>query len=327
MAWQKAVACAKLESPEMLSASGRRGHGDVLEQLLRAFVRVEEADLEIEHRLAGHAEKEMARLDDARMNRPDRDLEHAFAFDLAELVPLALERRQHGVQVEVLPQRINFRPVVVQRAAAGIGMAFELEAEQILYFALLPVDGGQGVGEGNELGLAGGHRHAQDEEAVRRIQREDVVEVEGAAFRAGIVGEEADQPPVPFLVELGAEAGDQFHLGVEIDFVGPGRKNGLDAGAKAFGQVRQNRLETGEYVVVLNCIHGAPPMMDSAMGRPGPWIMAEASRMRLRMGVGSHKLKRSKQPSMRPMAGTPSRGEASLGRTIFGAPARMRVNW
>ena len=32
----------------------------------------------------------MARLDDARVDRSDRDLEDAFAFDLAELVPFAV---------------------------------------------------------------------------------------------------------------------------------------------------------------------------------------------------------------------------------------------
>ena len=74
-AWQKAVACAKLESPEMLLGQWDAvRQWDVLEQLLRALVRVEEPDLEVEHRLAGYAKKEMARLDDARMHRSHRAL-------------------------------------------------------------------------------------------------------------------------------------------------------------------------------------------------------------------------------------------------------------
>ena len=258
-AWQKAVAWAKLESPEMLSASADAvGHGDILEQLLGALVGVEEPDLEVEHRLAGHAEEEVAGLDDAGMDGAHRDLEDAFALDLAELVALAGERRQRGAEVEVLAEGIDVRPVVVQRAAAGVGVALELEAEEVLYLALLPVDGREGVGEGSELRLGRGDRHAQDEEAVRGVEREDVVEVERVALGAGIIGEEADQPGVPLLVELGAKAGHQFHWGLEIDLVGAGNPHRLDARAKALGQVRQGRLEAGQHV------HCAPPMMRAA---------------------------------------------------------------
>ena len=74
-------------------------------------------------------------------------------FHLAELMALALKRRQHGRQVEIFAQRVHLRPVIVQGAAAGIGMAFELEAEQVLNFALLPIGGGQGIGQGHELRL------------------------------------------------------------------------------------------------------------------------------------------------------------------------------
>ena len=65
-------------------------HGQVLEQFFGALVHVEHAQLQIEHRLAGHAEQEVPGLDDARVHRADRHLENAFAFHLAELVPLAL---------------------------------------------------------------------------------------------------------------------------------------------------------------------------------------------------------------------------------------------
>ena len=50
---------------------------------------VEHPQLQIEHRLARHAEQEVARLNDAGVDGADRHLEHPFAFDLAELVPRA----------------------------------------------------------------------------------------------------------------------------------------------------------------------------------------------------------------------------------------------
>ena len=84
---------------------------------------------------------------------------------VAEFVALALKRRQFGAQVEVFAQRIDFRPVVVQRAAARIGMADQFQAEQVLDFALLPVHGGDGVGERSELRFVRRHRHAQNEES------------------------------------------------------------------------------------------------------------------------------------------------------------------
>ena len=84
------MAWAKLESPEMLSASRTPvRHGQALEQFLGAFVDVKHPQLQVEHRLARHAEKEMPRLNDARVDRADRHLEHAFALDLAELVARA----------------------------------------------------------------------------------------------------------------------------------------------------------------------------------------------------------------------------------------------
>ena len=64
---------------------------DILKELLGAFMRVEQPDLQVEDRLAGDAEQKMSRLDDARMHRANGHLEHTFAFHLAEFVPLARE--------------------------------------------------------------------------------------------------------------------------------------------------------------------------------------------------------------------------------------------
>ena len=98
---------------DALGESHAMGDGQVLEKFLGAFVHVEHPQLEIKDGFARHTEKKVPRLDDARVNRADRHLEHAFAFDLAELVPHASEWRELRAQVEVFAERIDFRPVVV----------------------------------------------------------------------------------------------------------------------------------------------------------------------------------------------------------------------
>jgi len=118
---------------------------DILEQLLGAFMRVEEANLEVEHRFASHAEEEMARFDNAGVHRAHGNLEDAFAFHDSELVAFSLEGGQNRFQIEILSQRIDFGPVVVERATAGIRVAFELQAEEVLDFTFLPVGRGQRV--------------------------------------------------------------------------------------------------------------------------------------------------------------------------------------
>ena len=71
----------------------------------------------------------------------------ALTFHLTELVPLAFKCRQFCPKIEILPQGIYLWPVVVQRAASRIGMPDEFEAEQVLNFAFLPIDGMDGIGE------------------------------------------------------------------------------------------------------------------------------------------------------------------------------------
>ena len=80
IAWQNAVAVRKAG---IAGDAFRQEHGvldrHVLEKLLGAFVRVEHAELQVEDRLAGHREVEMARLDDAGVHGADGNLKDAFA--------------------------------------------------------------------------------------------------------------------------------------------------------------------------------------------------------------------------------------------------------
>ncbi len=106
-------------------------------------MRVEHAQLQVQDGLAGDGEVEVAGLDDAGMNRADRNLKDALAERGPIDVPLALKRWQHGVERKVLAQRMHVGPVIVQRHAPRIRMPGGFQAEPILNLALLPVDGRQ----------------------------------------------------------------------------------------------------------------------------------------------------------------------------------------
>ena len=75
---------------------------EILEQLLGSLVRVEHAELQVQDGLAGHGEIEVSGLDDAGMNRADRNLEHALSICGPVDVPLPLKRRKHSVEWKIL---------------------------------------------------------------------------------------------------------------------------------------------------------------------------------------------------------------------------------
>src|SRR5260370_1221460 len=118
-------------------------YGQLLKKLFGAFMRVKHAKLQIEDGLTCHREIEMAGLDGSGMNRSYRHLKDALAQSGPIDVALSLEGREHGLEWEVLAQRMNVRPVVMQRDSARIGVSYSFQAKPILDFALLPVDGRQ----------------------------------------------------------------------------------------------------------------------------------------------------------------------------------------
>src|SRR5256885_1042208 len=75
--------------------------GQVLEELLSSFMRVEHPELQIEDRLACNAEEEVSRLNDARMNGADRHLKNTFTFDFPEFMPGTGKGRQPCAEVEI----------------------------------------------------------------------------------------------------------------------------------------------------------------------------------------------------------------------------------
>jgi hypothetical protein len=137
-------------------------NGEILEELLGSLVRVEHAELQIEDRLAGDGEVEVAGLDDAGVNGADRNLEDALTVSGPVDVLLAFKRGQHGVERKILAQRMHIGPVIVERHAARIRMPCGFEAEPILNFAFLPVDGGQLRCQRRERGMVARNGSLQD---------------------------------------------------------------------------------------------------------------------------------------------------------------------
>ena len=206
---------------------------------------VKHPQLQIQNRLARDAEQEMPRLDDARVNRADGHLKNPLAFHGNELVALALKRRQLRPQIKILAQRMHVRPVVVQRAAARVRMADQFQAEQILHFAFLPVDAGNGVRERRKLRFVRRHRHAQDDETVRRVEREHVVKMEHAFRLPRVVGKQAHEPRVQVPAKMRGEPGDQIHFRMDVNFVRPRRMDGFEPVAKSLLQAGENRQQFG----------------------------------------------------------------------------------
>ena len=90
---------------------------------------------------------------------------------------------------------------------------------------------------------------------MRRVEGEDVVEMEHAFGRAGIVGEQAHQPGAPSLVNVAAEAGHEIAPGADINLVRLGRRYRFQPLAEALDQLVEYGLQRGGNV------HGPPPRM------------------------------------------------------------------
>src|ERR1019366_3248693 len=150
----------------------------------------EHAELQVEYRLTGDSETEVAWFDDAGVNRSDRDLKDAFAEGRPIDVPFTREGRKHAIDWKVFPHWMNVGPVIVQRNTSRVGMAFEMDAEPILDFALLPVQRRQLGGERGKHGLVWIDSRTEDE--ILRIAGEfqNVVIQEAAFSRAPIFGKD-----------------------------------------------------------------------------------------------------------------------------------------
>ena len=93
------------------------------EQRLDAPVLVAEVNLEVMHLLAVAHEAKRARLDHARMNRPDGDLVHLFASDLVEGI-----RVHRGLRFALVADRLQ--PRMSRDSHPGLLVQLPLEAVQ-----------------------------------------------------------------------------------------------------------------------------------------------------------------------------------------------------
>ena len=171
--------------------------GQALEALLGALVHVEQPELQVEHRFAGDAEPEMARLDDACMDGTDRHLEHALAGDRAKRMEISFDARHRGVVREIPPQGPRaLRPVRVQRHALGIGMLGGGQPEEVHDLALEPVGGRVTRGDGGKdrRGRFDGRRESQKRVVAR--QRPDMMDAETAGGVTIVGGEHRHQTGV-----------------------------------------------------------------------------------------------------------------------------------
>ena len=126
---------------EAVIAGDRFGHhrtvadGSALEQLLRPFVGIEVAQLQVEHRVADHAEPKMAGLDDAGMDWAHRHLAHTFALHSQERVLPLCPRHKAGVVHHGMDA---VGPILMQQERPQIGMPLDLHSVLVVQFTLVP---------------------------------------------------------------------------------------------------------------------------------------------------------------------------------------------
>ena len=87
---------------DALGQKDRAVNGETLEELLGSLVRIEHAELQVEDRLTGDGEVEVAGLDDAGVNGADRNLEDALSVGRPVDVPFSFKRGQHGFERKTL---------------------------------------------------------------------------------------------------------------------------------------------------------------------------------------------------------------------------------
>ena len=163
-----------------------------LEELLGSLVGEVQARLHVDDRLAHDTEAEVTGLDDAGVDRPDRDLVHSLPADLAEGEGLAVVVKvpRRGVLAE---REVVLRPERVADQRAGIGMPARADAELVEDLALEArrrvVEGGQG----RDLRPLRVDRHRDVEEPALAGVAEEVVDRESLAVLSPVGADHEDR--------------------------------------------------------------------------------------------------------------------------------------
>ena len=90
---------------------------------------------------------------------------------------------------------------------------------------------------------------------MRFVQRENVVEMKYLLARAGIVSKQAHQSRVPAFVKMCADAGDQIHSGLDVNFIWLQAGQSLQPAAKPLLNVGNDWLKCGQRS------HGGPAII------------------------------------------------------------------
>ena len=117
----------------------RCAEGAALDQLLETAMDEAQPSVEVEDALADRREAEVAGLDDAGMDRADRELVDAFAVDLKR-DEMAIGLGRPDIAWDVLAEWVvAARPALVEDKPAWIWMTDRHDPEQVLRLTLVPV--------------------------------------------------------------------------------------------------------------------------------------------------------------------------------------------
>ncbi len=140
------------------------GDGEGFEALVDALVRVAQALLEAQYLFAYDGETEVAGLDDARMDGPDRNLVHAVALDPHEGIRFLHVGR--GGSLEILAQwKFVLAPGAVTQPRAIVIGTVRRDAEEVAKRALHAARRWKEAGEVGIGGIARRHGKLDDDEA------------------------------------------------------------------------------------------------------------------------------------------------------------------
>ena len=227
---------------DTLDERHRLGDRPALEQLLDALVGEEQLALERDDPLAGDVEPEMPRLDDAGVNRPDRDLEDSFALDASHRVRL-IRVREPSVPRKVLPQRMRARrDVLVVYQTPAVRVAFRPDAEHVLGVPLVPVGSHDLPCQRFVPWRIRGEVGRDLQPLVRPVEREDRVHAESPALRTIVGGKQEVERQTGLRVQVGRHFGE----------VGA-RHRGRDAAVR---RRRQVVVQSGDRAQQLPGAHG-----------------------------------------------------------------------
>ncbi len=190
-----------------------------LESFLRAFVNVEQSELQVQDGFASDAETKVPGFNHARVYGPDRDLKHPFSLDLPEGVRLSGRSRNDGVAGEILPEREDaFRPVVVQRDPHRVRVPLRDQPEKIHHFTFEPI--GRRVLRRDRLkrGLYRIHRGDDAQERALTWKRPDVVDEELARDAAVVRSKERHQPSAQIAHNAARKRGNRRRFRLEHEF-------------------------------------------------------------------------------------------------------------